>query len=63
MINRKYIKDSRYIIIGSKVWALKTMSTESMDIESDTDDQIEIIYEDEYLVAINKEAGLLVHRS
>jgi len=34
-----------------------------MDIESDTDDQIEIIYEDEYLVAINKEAGLLVHRS
>jgi len=39
------------------------MSTESMDIESDTDDQIEIIYEDEYLVAINKEAGLLVHRS
>ena len=42
---------------------MKTMSTESIDIESDTDDQIEIIYEDEYLVAINKEAGLLVHRS
>ncbi|MGM8886529.1 tRNA pseudouridine(65) synthase TruC [Psychrobacter sp. 1U2] len=37
-----------------------------MDIESiekDTTDQIEIIYEDEFLVAINKEAGLLVHRS
>ena len=38
-----------------------------MDIESDTANQIanqiEIIYEDEFLVAINKEAGLLVHRS
>lgn len=46
-----------------------------MDIESGTDSQldsqtdnqtdnpIEIIYEDEHLVAINKEAGLLVHRS
>ena len=37
-----------------------------MDIESETANQanqIEIIYEDEYLVAINKEAGLLVHRS
>lgn len=46
-----------------------------MDIESGTDSQpdnetnnptdnpIEIIYEDEHLVAINKDAGLLVHRS
>lgn len=48
-----------------------------MDIESGTDNQteiqqttkqqaenqIEIIYEDEHLVAINKEAGLLMHRS
>ena len=34
-----------------------------MDIESGSADQIDIIYEDEYLVAINKEAGLLVHRS
>ena len=37
-----------------------------MDIESETANQanpIEIIYEDEHLVAINKEAGLLVHRS
>ena len=38
-----------------------------MNIESDTANQIanqiEIIYEDEFLVAINKEAGLLVHRS
>ena len=39
-----------------------------MDIESETEtanqaNPIEIIYEDEYLVAINKEAGLLVHRS
>ena len=34
-----------------------------MDIEGNTADQIEIIYEDEYIVAINKEAGLLVHRS
>lgn len=34
-----------------------------MNIESDTADQIDIIYEDEFLVAINKEAGLLVHRS
>ncbi len=38
-----------------------------MDIESGTANQIasqiEIIYEDEFLVAINKEAGLLVHRS
>ena len=36
-----------------------------MNIESDTetDNSIDIIYEDEFLVAINKEAGLLVHRS
>ena len=38
-----------------------------MDIKSGTanqiTNQIEIIYEDEFLVAINKEAGLLVHRS
>ena len=43
-----------------------------MDTESKTEtetepanqtNQIEIIYEDEHLVAINKEAGLLVHRS
>ena len=34
-----------------------------MTIESDTVNQIDIIYEDEFLVAINKEAGLLVHRS
>ena len=34
-----------------------------MDIEGNTADQIEIIYEDEYIVAINKEAGLLVHRT
>ena len=34
-----------------------------MNIESDATDQIDIIYEDEFLVAINKEAGLLVHRS
>ncbi|WP_198333575.1 tRNA pseudouridine(65) synthase TruC [Psychrobacter namhaensis] len=34
-----------------------------MDIESGTANQVEIIYEDEFLVAINKEAGLLVHRS
>lgn len=34
-----------------------------MDIESGTVNQIDIIYEDEFLVAINKEAGLLVHRS
>lgn len=34
-----------------------------MDIESGTTNSIEIIYEDEFLVAINKEAGLLVHRS
>ncbi|WP_296211353.1 tRNA pseudouridine(65) synthase TruC [Psychrobacter sp. UBA3480] len=39
------------------------MSNENMDIEGNTADQIEIIYEDEYIVAINKEAGLLVHRS
>ena len=43
------------------------MSIENIDIESDTANQIanpiEIIYEDEFLVAINKEAGLLVHRS
>lgn len=39
------------------------MGTEKMDIESDTANQIDIIYEDEFLVAINKEAGLLVHRS
>lgn len=39
----------------------------NMDIENGNADQhadqIEIIYEDEFLVAINKEAGLLVHRS
>ena len=34
-----------------------------MNIESETANQIDIIYEDEFLVAINKEAGLLVHRS
>lgn len=34
-----------------------------MNIENDSTDQIKIIYEDEFLVAINKEAGLLVHRS
>lgn len=36
-----------------------------MNIESDIDiaNPIDIIYEDEFLVAINKEAGLLVHRS
>ena len=34
-----------------------------MEIESETANQIEIIYEDDHLVAINKEAGLLVHRS
>ena len=39
------------------------MDTENMDIESGTANQVEIIYEDEFLVAINKEAGLLVHRS
>ncbi|MGO1282628.1 MULTISPECIES: tRNA pseudouridine(65) synthase TruC [unclassified Psychrobacter] len=44
------------------------MGTENMNIEntgseSDIVNQIEIIYEDEHLVAINKEAGLLVHRS
>ncbi len=33
------------------------------ETESDIADQIDIIYEDEFLVAINKEAGLLVHRS
>lgn len=39
------------------------MGTDSMDIENDTGNPIEIIYEDEFMVAINKEAGLLVHRS
>ena len=34
-----------------------------MNIESETANQIDIIYEDVFLVAINKEAGLLVHRS
>ncbi len=34
-----------------------------MTIESGNADLVEIIYEDEFLVAINKEAGLLVHRS
>lgn len=34
-----------------------------MNIESDITNQIDIIYEDKFLVAINKEAGLLVHRS
>ncbi|MER2012227.1 MAG: pseudouridine synthase, partial [Psychrobacter alimentarius] len=40
-----------------------SMSTENIDIENDSAYQIDIIYEDEFLVAINKEAGLLVHRS
>lgn len=40
-----------------------SMSTGNIDIKSDSADQIDIIYEDEFLVAINKEAGLLVHRS
>ena len=35
----------------------------NINIESDIANQIDIIYEDEFLVAINKEAGLLVHRS
>ena len=39
------------------------MSTKNMDIEIDTTNPIDIIYEDDFLVAINKEAGLLVHRS
>lgn len=39
------------------------MSTESMSARQEIPSQIEIIYEDEFLVAINKEAGLLVHRS
>lgn len=42
------------------------MGTKNMDIESiesDVANQVDIIYEDEFLVAINKEAGLLVHRS
>lgn len=43
------------------------MNIENMNIEigtaNQTANQIEIIYEDEFLVAINKEAGLLVHRS
>ena len=39
------------------------MSTENITIESDIANPVEIIYEDEFLVAINKEAGLLVHRS
>ena len=34
-----------------------------MNIENGTANLIDIIYEDEFLVAINKEAGLLVHRS
>nr|WP_186475413.1 tRNA pseudouridine(65) synthase TruC [Psychrobacter sp. KCTC 72983] len=34
-----------------------------MEIQSSVANDIDIIYEDEYLVAINKEAGLLVHRS
>lgn len=34
-----------------------------MNSASDTPPQVEIIYEDEHVVAINKEAGLLVHRS
>ena len=41
----------------------QNMSTENITIESDIANPIEIIYEDELLVAINKEAGLLVHRS
>ena len=39
------------------------IGTERMDTESESTNQIDIIYEDEHLVAINKEAGLLVHRS
>ena len=39
------------------------MGAENMTIEIDTANQVDIIYEDEFLVAINKEAGLLVHRS
>ncbi|MBE0443076.1 tRNA pseudouridine(65) synthase TruC [Psychrobacter sp. FME13] len=39
------------------------MNIENTGSESDIVNQIEIIYEDEHLVAINKEAGLLVHRS
>ena len=35
----------------------------NIESESETANQIDIIYEDEFLVAINKEAGLLVHRS
>ena len=34
-----------------------------MEIQSSIANDIDIIYEDEYLVAINKEEGLLVHRS
>lgn len=34
-----------------------------MNTDSSTESPIEILYEDEFLVAINKEAGLLVHRS
>ena len=37
--------------------------TENTGIDNDSANPIEIIYEDEFLVAINKEAGLLVHRS
>ena len=42
---------------------IENISTANMSTESRTANQIEIIYEDEFLVAINKEAGLLVHRS
>ena len=41
----------------------ENIDTQNMTIESDIANPIEIIYEDEFLVAINKEAGLLVHRS
>ena len=41
----------------------ENIDSENMTIDSDIAHPIEIIYEDEFLVAINKEAGLLVHRS
>lgn len=43
--------------------SIESMSTEHMSTGQEIPTQIEIIYEDEFLVAINKEAGLLVHRS
>ena len=44
---------------------IANINIENINIESGTDtvNPIEIIYEDDFLVAINKEAGLLVHRS